>query len=297
MIEDMETMRFALSLVVFIHERYGDILSSPVNRPASTHNVDVQFEINAYGTAIDRIIHRLMTATSDYVVSNLQNRMAVYDGLVVLWEESDEVITFVRFCLNAGQNAMCQKLLDAVLEAPGNEASKLHNLQIPIVQNLCLLLQESKSSIYSPPFAPFFRQVIERYFQLLGSKTHNPQLDWLFRLIERRFNCTCDDCVKLNAFMKQVYVRHKTFRVSRKGFRHFQIKIGAAYELARFEAVNSPHGFCIKVIKAAAGPFGEQRWEGRIKAFKEFLALIGDEEVIAKVMEERYANLKEIMEG
>ena len=290
MIEDKETMHFALSLVVFLHERYDDILSSPVNRPASTHNLDVQFEIKAYGTAIDRIIHRLMTAVSDYVISNLQNCMAVYDGLVVLLGESDEVITFVQFCLNAGQNAMCQKVLDAVLEAPGNETSKLHNLQIPIVRNLCLLLQESKSSIYSPPFAPFFRQVIERYFQLLGSKTHNPQLDWLFRLIERRFDCTCDDCVKLNAFMKQVYVRQKTFLVSRKGFRHFRIKIDAS-ELARFEVVNSPHGFCIKVIKTTAGPFGEPRWEGRIKAFKEFLALIGDEEVIAKVMKEGYANL------
>ena len=101
---------------------------------------------------------------------------------------------------------------------------------------------------------------------------------------------------KLGAFMKQVYVRHKTFLVSRNRFHHFQIKIGVVRELARFEAVNSPHGFCVKVIKIAS-PVGEHRWEGRIKAFKELLALIGSEEVVAKVVEEKYANLKEVMKG
>ena len=79
MIEDKETTHFTLSLVEFLHECYNDILSLPVNRPASTHNLDVQFEIKAYGTVIiiNRIIHWLITATSDYVVSNLQNQMAV----------------------------------------------------------------------------------------------------------------------------------------------------------------------------------------------------------------------------
>ena len=102
--------------------------------------------------------------------------------------------------------------------------------------------------------------------------------------------------MKLIAFMKQLYVRQKTFLVSRRGHRHFHRQIWASHGLARIEAVNSPHGFCIKVIKTDK-PIGEQRWEARIKAFKEFLALIGDEEVIAKVMKERYTELTEIMEG
>lgn len=71
-------------------------MTSPANRSASTHSLDVQSEIKAPGTAIDPII-----PADDYsVVSNLQNQMAV-NGLAVLWEKSDEVITFVRFFLNA----------------------------------------------------------------------------------------------------------------------------------------------------------------------------------------------------
>ena len=94
--------------------------------------------------------------------------------------------------------------------------------------------------------------------------------------------------------MKQVYMRQKTFLVSRKGYRHFQIKISAAPHLARYEPVKNPHG--LKVLKTG-GAFKEHRWEARIKAFREFLALIGDEEDIAKLIGERYADLKEIMEG
>lgn len=143
------------------------------------------------------------------------------------------------------------------LEAPGNETSKFHNLQIPIVRNLCLLLQDSEpeSSIWSPPFTHIFRQVIEQYSQLLGSKTHNPPTGLVIQGNRKEIRCTCVDCVKLSAFMKQVYVRQKTFLVSHKGYHHFQIKICAAHELARFELVKSAHGSCIKVIKTAR-PFG-----------------------------------------
>ena len=102
--------------------------------------------------------------------------------------------------------------------------------------------------------------------------------------------------MKLIAFMKQLYVRQKTFLVSRKGYHHFQTHIWLSHGLFRMEAADSSHGLCIKVIRTDS-PLGEQRWEARIKAFKEFLALIGDEEVIAKVMKERYTELTEIMEG
>ena len=67
------------------------------------------------------------------------------------WTDNCEVvIAFVRLCLNAGQSEMCRDVLDAVFEGRRNEMSKLHDFQIPIVRNLCHLLQEFKSSIYTP---------------------------------------------------------------------------------------------------------------------------------------------------
>ena len=285
-------MNFIRALVVFLQD---NTLSSPVNLPASNN---AHFgEIEASRVVINRIIYRLMTAASDFAIERLQDPMDIYGYCREYFsgEYTHSVIPFLRLCFDTGNMEMCQSVFDAAFEAPGN-VNKLHNLLIPIVRDLCPLLRKFNSPVYSPPFARFFRKVIEQYARLLGSRTHNPQLDWLLHIIGRRYHCTCDECVELGAFMKQLYVRQKTFIVSRKGFRHFQTQIWEPPELAWFEVVKSPHGLCVKVIKTDS-LIGEQRWEVRIKAFREFLALIGDEEVIEKVMEERYANLKEIMEG
>jgi hypothetical protein len=118
-------------------------------------------------------------------------------------------------------------------------------------------------------------------------------------MIERTFYCTCGDCVKLSAFMKQLYVPQKTFLLSDEGYYHFCMQALRACQWAHFEEVievKNPRRLYMKVTKKG-GAFREHRWEPRVNAFREFLALIGDEEVIVKVMGDMYTNLKEIMEG
>ena len=231
-------------------------------------------------------------AASEYVTSIIQDLTDPLD----YGDHVERVVEFARFCLETKQNEMCRSLFDKVLEMPGDETDKLLNLQIPTLRGLCALLQQFLSPAYSPPFSHFFRQVIEQYCRvLLGSRTHSPQLNSLLCSIEKKFHCICRDCVKLNTFMKQIYVPQKTFLVSYKGYHHFERQILSARELARFEKVHNPHGPCIKVIKSHV--FGEQRWEARIKEFREFLLVIGKEEDIAKVMGDRYTNLGEAMEG
>lgn len=69
--------------------------------------------------------------------------------------------------------------------------------------------------------------------------------------------------------------------------------------MARFEEVTEVKNsrvLYMKIIKRG-GAFREHRREARIKAFREFLALIGDEEVTAKVMGQRYADFEEMVEG
>lgn len=282
-------------MIRFLHEHRNDaVSSSPVNQlSASNDSVGAQSsetELSHSRTSIDRIIYRWMI-----MAASVRMDPREYGDHV------ECIVAFSRSCLETKQNEMCRSVLDKILDMPGDETEKLLSLQIPTIRGLCPLLQEFLSPAYSPLFSHFFREVIERYCRLkLGSRTYSPQLESLLCSIEKKFYCKCHDCAKLKAFMKQIYVPQKTFLVSRKGYSHFQRQIWSADDLADVEEVHSPYkpnpyGPCIKVIKSHI--FEEQRWETRIKEFREFLSVIGEEEVIAKVMGDRYTNLKEAMEG
>ncbi|KAK2459478.1 hypothetical protein APHAL10511_008512 [Amanita phalloides] len=301
---------FALGIVERLHIERHNLFSSIGNQVASDEDSEdpsgVTNPFSSPEQVMDSIIHQWISSVFDHLLRNLRHPDADdkyndydpdhYDGYP--YRRRVAIVKLIPRCIRvfmvAGKN--CQGMLDDVLKLPGDESIKLQDIYAPLVRNLVPLLQEFKHAVNSPSFAPFFRHVIELSSRLLlGSRTRNPQFESLLRRIDMIVKCDCYECVKLNAFMKQLHVPQRTFLVSRPGLRHFALQLRLAPKLASFQKLPSERGCCIKIIKSDL--FAEHRWDVRVKRFKAFLRLIGNDDAIEELMGEGYRDLKAALES
>ncbi|KAF8908585.1 hypothetical protein CPB84DRAFT_1767012 [Gymnopilus junonius] len=160
-------------------------------------------------------------------------------------------------------------------------------LQFPRLRSLLI---EKQQDLLSSPFVEFFQVLIGLYLKdILVDKNHrNVRL--------RKLGCGCQDCGRLDTFILDPKSSTTTFWIAQGRRTHLEGRVMEAQDLCTFTTIRtgSPHGLQItkqpKVVQ-------ESTWEGRQKAAKAFLASIGTDVLIARIMGARYLEVLRAMEG
>ena len=183
------------------------------------------------------------------------------------------------------------RLITLVSQSQGNLADRYKNLIKPLVPKLKARYQQYGGS-YFPVLDGFLRAFAERLLQdLLGTPSKLPD-----SIVVRKLACDCEDCTGVNRFLRSSDMT-ETFWAVQKKRSHMEDSLRTTLsDAVVFVTVKgrSPNG--LKVTKKHE-PFVMERWDGRVKSARAFLALVGTPEELARIMGKRYQDVQAALAG
>lgn len=199
-----------------------------------------------------------------------------------------EIIDQAIICDNM---EVCRTLFVDILKSKGTSAEKFIQIYEPLVPPLRNLLQSKNRDICSAPFLDLFQILIGTHLRdVLGKKSQlsKPRL--------RKIGCGCAECQQLDKFILNPTAETETFRLVQVRRTHLERQIATARDLCTYETIKygSPHGLQVtkrpEVVEAST-------WGPRQNAAKSFLASIGTDDVIERIMGGRYADVVAAING
>lgn len=208
--------------------------------------------------------------------------------------QASRVVRLAELCLTVNHPKLCDNLLAAVLKSSGDFSSKLITLYAPLISALKQMLARQSVDFSIYPFCDFLRAIIRQLLaKSLGEKPPSNRAPKI-----RRIGCGCSDCSSVNQFLasSSATITQQTFRLAQRRRTHLEIYLKTASDLVSYTVVRSgsPHGLAVtkrpEIVALA-------QWTARSKAARDFLAKIGDDALIAKIMGSQYGDVAKALEG
>ncbi|EDR06759.1 uncharacterized protein LACBIDRAFT_328485 [Laccaria bicolor S238N-H82] len=289
LIKKTSTYPFWVAFIKALHENRDDL---PASRPAPAETAaNGENETETRKQAVNKLIEQCLEAAIpqwEAVVS--QPGYPYYGQSQPDTRKIDRIAELVELCILTSYMGPCAKLFVLVLRCKGDSTSKFQKIYIPLIPRLRELLVKTKSDICTSPFLDLMQLFIATYLRdMLGTKTRNNRSQL------RKVGCGCEDCNSLDSFMLLDAAEH-TFRLAQYRRSHLETRLTNARDLCTYVTVRSgtPHQLVVKkhkeIVEAA-------RWAGRQKQARVFLASIGTDDTIAKIMGGRYADVRRALDG
>lgn len=202
----------------------------------------------------------------------------------------NRIIEIVELAIHSGQMDVCRKLFADILRNPGSSGIKVTTLYSPLIPRLRTLLTKLNQDICSPPFVDLMQVMLATYLKdVLGKRG-------AFNCLLRKIGCGCQDCQPLDKFMVDPNASTVTFRLAQHRRQHLEVRISSATDLCTSQTIRSgsPHGLMVTkrpdVVLASS-------WNARQKNAKAFLASIGPDDVISRIMGPRYLDVTQALSG
>ncbi|EGN96309.1 hypothetical protein SERLA73DRAFT_76286 [Serpula lacrymans var. lacrymans S7.3] len=202
------------------------------------------------------------------------------------------IVNLIDLCISIGHAGACVRLLVLVINEPKDSIdAKCKTILEPLVPAVRNLLRTSGIDICSPTFNEFFRLIVATYlFHVLGAQ---PKISKAPKL--RRIGCGCQDCNLLDSFVMSS-TQSQTFWLGQARRTHLGRYLNSARDLVIYETVRtgSPHGLEVTKSKDVVAM---TRWHERQTSTKTFLASIGNNATIQKLMGSRYVDIGRALNG
>lgn len=201
----------------------------------------------------------------------------------------DQAVDIIEACLLTSCMAPCRKLFVILLKIPGSAGEKFENLYGRLIPPLRELLSSKNIDICSPPFIDLFQILVAMYLRdVLGSKpSTRPNI--------RKIGCKCADCKSVDAFLLKPNLT-ETFRYAQKRRTHVESKLDTITDLVTSEVIRdkNPHGL---VVTKLPDFMATLQWEVRVTKARAFLKSVGEDNMIAKLMGDRYEDILKALQG
>ncbi|KIM42422.1 hypothetical protein M413DRAFT_27183 [Hebeloma cylindrosporum] len=203
----------------------------------------------------------------------------------------NRIMEIVELAIHGGQMDVCRTLFADILRSPETSVNKVTTLYSPLIPRLRTLLTKLNQDLCSPPFIDLMQVIVATYLKdVLGVRgTFNCQL-------VRKIGCGCMDCRPLDNFMLDSTTNSVTFRLVQNRRQHLETRLLSARDLCTFQTIRSgsPHGLMVtkrpEVVLAVS-------WNARQKNAKAFLASIGTDDIISRIMGPRYPDVIQALSG
>ena len=181
------------------------------------------------------------------------------------------------------------QLITWIFKPQGNPFVKYQHLVTSLVPKFRTRYQH-----YLPILDTFLRALVEGWLRdLLGTPSKQPEA------ISKRLNCRCEECGKLNEFLRSGAVMEK-FPVAKRGRRlHVEKQLknnlpGDVIYAAVTIVQGAPQGLRVTKAQKMLEVTG---WSARVESARAFLALVGTPDELVRIMGERYQDLEAALAG
>ena len=201
------------------------------------------------------------------------------------------ILELVELCALTGHMTPCKNLFVILLKVQGAAFDKFKTLYSPLIPRLRELLRTKGIDICSSPFADLLQLLAGSYLRdVLGAKSSK------VNTAIRKIGCGCADCNQVDAFLTSSSAREQTFRYAQARRTHVERRLSAASDLVTFQTIRrgSPHG--VSVTKRPEIVAASQ-WTSRVAQAKTFLRTIGDDDILSRLMGNRYADVLKALQG
>jgi len=236
----------------------------------------------------------LQVAASQWLAAPVQatSRYGYYHttSTVAYTSKVDRIIEIFDHAIASGDMDICRTLIINILKSPGTTSDKFTQIYTSLIPRVRTLLSSKNVDLCTPPFVDLLQVLIGTYLRdVLGKKvTTTVQL--------RKIGCGCHDCHPVDAFIMNPQSTTSVFRLVQHRRLHLEKYIAQARDLCTYTVIKSgsPHG--VQVTKRPE-VISASMWVQRHKDAKAFLASIGSDEVIAKIMGARYPDVAHAING
>jgi len=197
-------------------------------------------------------------------------------------------LELTELCILTDHTTPLGTLFVFFLKVQGAAVAKFKSLFIPRLREL---LRTKSIDICSSPFGGLLQLLVGYYLrEILGAKSRDVNAGI------RKIGCGCADCKQVDTFLASNTAAEQTFRYAQARRTHVERQLSAASDLVTFQTIRrgSPHG--VSVTKRPEVVAASQ-WVSRVAQAKVFLRSIGDDDVIAKLMGNRYADVSKALQG
>ncbi|KAJ3500137.1 hypothetical protein NLJ89_g9924 [Agrocybe chaxingu] len=201
------------------------------------------------------------------------------------------IVEIVELSITSGNLDVCELLFTDALQATDPPSVNFPQLYTPLIPRLQDIFNRHGPDICLSPFLNFFQVLIVTYFKDVlgkkGSRKHRP----------RKIGCGCKQCTTLDAFIMDGVTTMRLFSALVQGRKvHLEKKLAEASDLCSFETTRTGSLYSIRVTKRPE-LLHFASWERRTRAAEAFLASIGTDDVIQKIMGGRYEDVKYALAG
>ncbi|CAA7268416.1 unnamed protein product [Cyclocybe aegerita] len=201
------------------------------------------------------------------------------------------IVEIVELSITNGRLDVCEPVFVDTLQATEPSSVKFPQLYTPLIPRLRDILNRHGLDICLPPFLNFFQVLIATYLKDVlgkkGSRKHRP----------RKIGCGCKQCKILDAFILDGVTTMRLFSALVQGRKaHLEKKLAEASDLCSFETTRTGALYSIRVTKRPE-LLHFASWERRTRAAETFLASVGTDDVIQKIMGGRYEDVKYALAG
>ncbi|KAJ3510104.1 hypothetical protein NLJ89_g4866 [Agrocybe chaxingu] len=267
--------------------------STPANQPShSTVHSSENVVDELVKVCLQAALPQWSTATTQAPTHyGYYGHASTYNASVPQTTKVDRIIEILQEALTIADMDICRQLFVDILQAKGTSAEKFKQVYNALIPRLQTLLSSRNLDICSAPFVDLLQVLIGTYMRdILGKKGQ------LFNCRLRKIGCGCGDCGPLDRFILDPSTTSTTFRLAQARRQHLERQIAAASDLCTYTTIRygSPHGLQVtkrpEVVQAS-------QWTTRQKEAKAFLATIGSDEKIKKIMGVRYADVVNAING
>ncbi|KAF9525403.1 hypothetical protein CPB83DRAFT_818559 [Crepidotus variabilis] len=204
----------------------------------------------------------------------------------------NRIVEVVQTSLELNNTNVCRTLFLDLLKSQGSTIEKFEWIYKPLVPLLRPVLRAQNYDIFVSPFLDLYQIFIGSYLRdIVGKKPAsmaNPKI--------RKIGCGCGDCQLIDQFMFNGQSSSQLFRLVQARRLHLEKRLAAARDLCTYTVVKSgsPHGVQVTKLREVviAGT-----WAYKQNEAKKFLASIGPDDIIQKIMGPRYADVLSAVNG
>lgn len=278
---------FCIAFVKSLHENKLSILERSQS-PSNDTQEDTSKDVEAFDHLVDQCLN---TSAMQWESVVAQPAAYPYHRNPSPQESKiTRVLDLVEACLLTSCMAPCKKLFVLLLKIQGATDQKFQTLYNPLIPRLREVLRIKNIDICSSPFADLLQLFVGTYLRdVLGAQPRN------IRTKIRKIGCGCGDCNPVDNFMSSS-TSSQLFRYPQVRRTHVERQLSAARDLVYFQTIRSgsPHG--IQVIKRPE-IVAAQQWDTRVAHAHTFLRSIGDDNVISRLMGNRYGDVMKALQG